>query len=70
MSEYVDEEPISEEEEAWGRAYWEHLAVGDPFPDAGHLDPARAAAIKRALDDRWRGLVRRITHQPGRSSRK
>jgi len=50
----VDEEPISEEEEAWGRAYWEVLV----------------ARIKSVLDERWWGLVRRITHQPGRSSRK
>jgi hypothetical protein len=70
VSEHVDEEPISEEEEAWGRAYWEVLAVGDPMPDASHLDPVRVARIKGVLDDRWRGLVRRITHQPGRSSRK
>jgi len=28
------------------------------------------ARIKSVLDERWWGLVRRITHQPGRSSRK
>ncbi len=60
MNERVDEEPISEEEEAWGRAYWEVLAVGDPMPDCSHLDPARVARIREALDDRWRASVRRI----------
>lgn len=62
--------PISEEEEAWGRAYWEHLAVGDPYPRQAGLDPLRVARIKEALDAEWRARVRRITHQPGRSSRK
>jgi hypothetical protein len=63
VSEQVDEEPISEEEEAWGRAYWEVLAVGAPMPDASHLDPARVARIREALDENWRARVRRITRR-------
>lgn len=71
MSEWwLEAEPISEEETAWAEAYWEHLAVGDVLPDAAGLDPRRVARIREVLDGRWRGLVRRITHQPGGSSRK
>lgn len=63
MSEHLDEEPISEEEEAYGRAYWEVLAYGDPEPDASGLDPARVARIRQALEERWRANVRRITRR-------
>lgn len=66
MSEHVDEEPISEEEEAYGRAFWDHLAVGDPEPDARNLDPARVARIREVLEAEWRAKVRRITHAPRR----
>jgi len=66
VSEQVDEEPISEEEEAWGRAYWDTLAVGAEEPDASHLDPARVARIRQALEAEWRARVRRITHRPRR----
>lgn len=63
MSEHVDEEPISEEEEAYGRAFWDHLAVGDLKPDASHLDPDRVARIEEVLMGRWRANVRRITRR-------
>lgn len=63
MSEHPDEEPISEEEEAWGRGYWAMLAYGEPEPDAAHLRPDRVARIKQALDERWRSNVRRITRR-------
>jgi hypothetical protein len=70
VSEYVDEEPISEEEEAWARAYWQTLAYGELEPDDSHLRPERVARIREVLEGRWRASVRRITHHPGRSSRK
>ena len=63
MSGHPDEEPISEEEEAYGRAFWDHLAVGELEPDASHLDPARAARIREVLTAQWRARVRRITRR-------
>ncbi len=58
----MDEQPapISEEEEAYGRAYAETLAVGEPEPDAAGLDPERVAAIRAALEREWRAKVRRM----------
>lgn len=47
-------------EEAYGRAYAETLAVGEVEPDASGLDPERAAAIRRALEEAWRAKVRPI----------
>jgi hypothetical protein len=63
MSEHVDEEPISEEEEAYGRAYWELLAVGEAEPDASGLDPVRAARIREVMEAQWRARVHRITRR-------
>ena len=63
MGEHVDEEPISEEEEAYGRAYWGVLAYGEPEPDPAGLDPERLAVIRAALDREWRARVRRITRR-------
>lgn len=60
MSEQVDEEPISEQEEVYARAFWDFLAVGDPQPATAGLDPARAAQIRQVLQERWRAQVRRI----------
>ena len=57
------EPPISVEEEAWGRAYWLTLAYGEPEPDSSHLDPARVARIREALDGHWRAKVRLITRR-------
>lgn len=65
-----DEEPITEEETAWAEAFWDHLAVGDPYPSRAGLDGWRLDQIEAALMLCWRTGVRRITHQPGRSSRK
>lgn len=58
-----EEEPITEEEEAYGRAYWEVLAYGEPSPDASGLDPRRAARIREELERLWRARVRRITRR-------
>jgi hypothetical protein len=58
-----DPVPISEEEEAYGRAYWEVLAYGEAEPDGSGLDPARLAVIRGALDREWRARVRRITRR-------
>jgi hypothetical protein len=63
VSERVDEEPISEEEEAWGRAYWGTLAYGEPEPDSAGLDPLRLARIRSVLEAQWRARVRRITRR-------
>jgi hypothetical protein len=63
VSERVDEEPISEEEEAWGRAYWGMLAYGEPEPDSSRLDPLRVARIREVLEAQWRARVRRITRR-------
>jgi hypothetical protein len=57
------EEPISEEEEAWARAYWETLACGEPEPDASHLQGWRVERIRSALEAEWRRRVRRITRR-------
>lgn len=65
-----DPEPISEQEEAYGRAYWEHLALAEPEPDASGLDPERAARIREHLLGEWRAKVRRITHPAARSFRR
>lgn len=71
MSEWWENEPpVTEEEEVWARAYWEHLAVGDPYPDREGFDQRRLGRIEEVLLARWKAKVRRITHQPGRSSRK
>lgn len=56
-----DEPPMTEEEEAYGRAYWEHLSTGDLEPDDSHLDAWRAAVIRGELRGRWGQLVKRIT---------
>lgn len=55
------ERPYSDAELRFAEAYREHLAVGDPEPSAAGLDPERAELIRRELQRRWRGLVRRIT---------
>lgn len=57
---WPDAEPLSEAEEAYGRAYAETLAVGAPEPESAGLDPARVLQIRRALDQAWRAKVRRI----------
>ena len=64
----MDEQPapMSEEEEAYGRAYADCLAYGEPEPSSVGLDPERCLAIRLHLEREWRARVRRITHRPGR----
>jgi hypothetical protein len=52
--------PITEAEVAYGEAYAAMLAYGEETPDDSHLEPERAATIRRELDEAWRRKVRRI----------
>lgn len=61
--ELPDEQPLSEEEEAWGRAYWRTLSEGEPEPSGAGLDPARLARIREWLEADWRRKVRRVTRR-------
>ena len=60
---FADEEPITEEEEAWGRDYWQTLAFGDPEPDHSHLRFDRVERIREALEQEWASRARRISGQ-------
>lgn len=60
MGVVVHEGPLTPEEEAYGYAYADTLAVGAPEPSTEDLDPERCAEIRRVLEEAWRAKVRRI----------
>lgn len=51
IAEQLDGVSLAEWEYAWRFA--DHLAVGDPRPDATGFDADRVALIERALRDKW-----------------